>query len=246
MGSIKRLAAVATATFAALAAPVQALEVGQKRHVDIATDKFKAENWEPVSVHRVGLPESMKPKDNDHGFPPGLKTADKNEDSAPAGKDKPPEKTHVLIVFNQKNTDKWRIATIEGNTFQLRAEGDGMVLSPAVEPKEEVPGVDVSYRLLQPQPVQDSPSGLCGPMTAFHEKITGEWDMAPVMQGVDKGGKRRYTIYASYTPRHAGWALVGTDTRLISCVQSRGVGFKLDPDRDEFWITGTRKSPAPN
>lgn len=243
MKTARHLAGIATGFFMALGmAPASAIEVGQKRHIDIVRDEMK--DWELVSASRVG-PAAEAPadkqdkKDDESPFPDSrvFKAADTPEDAAPPKTSAKP--VPLLLIFNQKGTENWRMGTLEGNTFHLRAEGHAMTLSPVARESDFVEPVEVSYRPAAQLRMQQAAPGLCGPAQQHHDMMVKGKRAAPVFEGIQKDGQVRHILYASYNPANPGWAYVESNTNMISCVRAFGQTLILT-DREEF-----KRPPAP-
>lgn len=251
MKTARHLAGIVTGFFMALGmAPAGAIEVGQKRHIDIVRDDMKAGNWDLVSASRVG-PAAGAPADKEDDrdddnqpFPgtPILKTSDKPQEAAPV---KPAAKPMpIVLIFNQKGTENWRMGTLEGNTFHLRAEGHSMTLSPVARESDFVEPVEVSYQPATQFKTQQAAPGMCGPAQQHHEMMVKGKRAAPVFEGIQKDGQVRHTLYASYNPANPGWAYVESNTNMISCVRALGQTLILT-DREEFKRPALPAMPAP-
>lgn len=247
MKTARHLAGIATGFFLGLGImPAQAIEVGQKRHIDIVRDDMK--DWDLISASRVGPAAGASAgnkKDGDQPSFPGsplLKAADAPEGAAPA---KPAVKLAPLVlIFNQKGTENWRMGTLEGNTFHLRAEGHSMTLSPVARESDFVEPLEVSYQPATQLKAQQSAPGMCGPARQHHEMMVKGKRAAPVFEGVQKDGQVRHTLYASYNPNNPGWAYIETNTNMISCVRAFGQTLILS-DRDEFKRSAVPGVPVP-
>lgn len=249
MKAARHLAGIATGFFMALGmAPANAIEVGQKRHIDIVRDEMK--DWELVSASRVGpaagAVTDRKDQDDAHEPPfpgsPILKAADVPEGHAPV---KPVVKpAPLLLIFNQKGTENWRMGTLEGNTFHLRAEGNAMTLTPVAHESDFVEPVEVSYQPATQFKTQQAAPGLCGPAQQHHEMMVKGKRAAPVFEGIQKDGQVRHTLYASYNPANPGWAYVESNTNMISCVRAFGQTLIL-ADREEFKRPAVPGVPVP-
>ena len=99
MTSVKRIfAAMAAGLVMTAAVPVHALDIGQKRPLDATIEQLKSEKWEPVAMGTIPQPPA----------PPA-------EEGTIEAEIKP--SVPLLVVFNQKGTDKWSIGTKIGNEF---------------------------------------------------------------------------------------------------------------------------------
>ena len=217
MTSIKRIfAAMAAGVMLMAAAPVQALNVGQRVSLNDAVVQLKKDNWTPLVVGQIPLP-------------PNAPTAEEGTIEAEI---KP--STPMLMIFSQKGTDKWSIGTRLGDDFTLQAEGNGLNLS-AVEDQDTVA---VSYKGpasgLKLVPVQQATGGQrCGPADKVDQSLRKSAHLARVIEGVEKDGKATMSFYAAYD-RSSKWAVTRTTTDNVTCVMAGGSGYMLSPEREEF------------
>lgn len=216
MTSVKNIfALVAASVSVAAMAPmntIAAMERGYQGSTQAAVQELKQGNWEPVIVGVVPLEQAAAP----------VEEGTIDEALRPANP--------MVIIFNQKATDKWRLAVVQGGKFSLQVEGDGLNLSPL----EDQNTITVSYRM-QAGPVQQAGSApRCGPTDAMKEFLQKGMQATRIADGVENGGQGRMSFYATGAKQGTGWAVTRTDTNNVTCMMMMGKGYHLNQERTEF------------
>ncbi len=215
MTSVKNIFAIVAASLSvAVTVPLSAIamEKGHQGPTQAAMQELKQENWEPVIIGVVPLSEGMPPAEEG--------TID--EALRPANP--------LVMIFNQKTTDKWRLAVVQGDKFSLQADGDGLNLSPL----EDQNAISISYKM-QAVPMQHPESaGRCGPADAMHELLQKNGQAARIADGVQSGGQGLMGFYATAVDQGAHWAVTRTDTNNVTCILMMGQGYRLNQERSEF------------
>lgn len=218
MSSLKRIfAAMAAGLALAATGPVHAMSVGEKKPIDTAIEEFQKDKWVPLAVGL--LPRPPAPAIAEGTIEAEIKQA------AP-----------MLVIFGQKGNDKWRLVTQTGDSFVLRAEGEGLKLSPLQSDNDDIK--DVSYKgpLLGAQaiPVQQSGgSARCGPAEAMDSGLKQGSNVARVIEGIETGGQAKHAFYAAYD-HSAKWVVTRTTPDNMTCIMAAGIEYTLNPQQQVF------------
>lgn len=193
------------------AVPARALDVGERMSFDHAVEQLKKDNWVPLVAGSVLLSSDA----------PAAEEGTIESEIKPTAS--------MLMIFNQKGTDKWSVGSRSGDNFVIWAEGHSLNLSPL----EDKDTVSVSYK---PNiiPVQQAAQGSrCGPADKVDLSMRKKDHLAAVIEGVELDGAAKVSFYAAHDNSRK-WAVIRTTPDSISCVMAAGTGYILNAERQEF------------
>lgn len=215
MTSLKNIFAIVAASLSVTATtPISAIamEKGYQGSTEAAIQELQKDNWEPVLAGLVPLNQAAPPA----------------EEGTIDGALRPANP--LVLIFNQKATDKWRLAVVQGDEFSLKVEGDGLTLSPLEDPN----AVSVSYKTQAMPGHQAGSVPRCGPADAMNELLQKGMGATRIVDGIESGGQGLIGFYATAADKGAQWAVTRTDTNSVMCMMMMGKGYHLNQERPEF------------